>query len=293
MALRAPRAITSLGLLVLVAACGAHPSAASPSESAAAAASPGTTYQPAASGPCAASGLAYAVNGRGIWHGQLTDDATITNTSNAPCSVPAAPRVTIAQSGSAPAVVDPGGETAARFDLSPHQVVELVIACDGASPLAPTAATVWLTADSSMTIAGLELPHPCTNGHLIAFQQGPGPSPTGIGALTVSVKLPPTAKAGSSLRYTVVLSNNTAVAVRLDPCPSYSEHLSEPMVSGIPREDFTYVLDCTSGAVPAEGSLSFSMAMPIPSAWQPGPVKFLWNLEVYGTPAAGGVINLV
>ena len=49
------------------------------------------------------------------------------------------------------------------------------------------------------------------------------PKPGSVDSLRVTVSLPPTARAGATLRYLVTLANPTDTAVRLDPCPSYTE----------------------------------------------------------------------
>jgi hypothetical protein len=232
------------------------------------------------------------VHGNGVWHGQLTDDAIISNGSTSTCSVPAAPRVEIMESGSGSTLVDAGGEIAGGFDLVPHQVVELVIACDPGDNIVPTTAEVSLAGGASLSIKGLQLTEPCNDPRLVAFQQGPGPSPTGMGALTPTVSLPAGARAGSELQYTVTLTNGGAASVPLAPCPTYTDHLSEPMAAGMPREDLTHPLECRAGAIAPGGSLTFHFAMPAPPTWQAGTAKFLWTLDVDGQPSAGGVITI-
>jgi hypothetical protein len=284
-------AFLAAGLLFAVAACGSVKNPVPQTATSTGPASPVVAVS--GSEACAAADVGSSPDlGNGIWHGHVTDDFTIANISRAICYVPASPRVTITEAGTPAVVVDPGGETVGQLRLYPQQSVEVAIGCDSGGTMTATSVTIALSAKDPKTVDGMRLPRPCTNPHLLAFQQGPGPSPTGIGALIASVTLPASVRIGGELRYTVTLANGTSAAVRLSPCPSYTEHLSAPLTPGFPREDLTRPLSCATGSINAGSSLTFAMAMPVPSTWQPGAAKFLWNLEVYGQPAAGGVINL-
>ena len=90
----------------------------------------------------------------------------------------------------------------------------------------------------------------------------------------------------------MTLTNSGGATVQLSPCPTYTEHLSEPVWNGTRREDLTFRLDCGAGEIAPGRSLTFNLSMPVPATWPPGTAKYAWNLDVDGQPDAGGAITL-
>lgn len=67
---------------------------------------------------------------------------------------------------------------------------------------------------------------------------------------------PATVNRGGELRYTVTLTNDGDAPVDLRPCPAYTESLGKVHLS--------YQLNCAVPVVPAHGSVSFAMVLPLP-----------------------------
>ncbi len=116
----------------------------------------------------------------------------------------------------------------------------------------------------------------------------PPPAPPGsrspLNALTTTLATPATFSAGATASYTVTLHNQSAAAVRLAPCPSYTEYLG--VSSGPGKSQYLarhYYLNCAAiRQIPARESVTFAMRMPVPS--RAGQAKFGWQLQ--GTDVA-------
>jgi hypothetical protein len=115
--------------------------------------------------------------------------------------------------------------------------------------------------------------------------RGPAPSP-----LTARITAGLTARAGADLVYLVTLTNPTAQPFRLRPCPSYAEFLGGLIGPGAPRSYLVryYYLNCgTVQAVPAHGSVTYQMKLPLPSGLPAGVyAKLDWQIQGGTGPAA-------
>jgi len=114
------------------------------------------------------------------------------------------------------------------------------------------------------------------------FGAPPPPSPASrspLNVLTATAAVPATLIAGAMASYLVTLRNHSAAAVRLAPCPSYTEYLgvsSGPGNSGYVVRH--YYLNCAAvRRIPARGSVTFAMRMPVPAPT--GQAKFDWQLQ--------------
>lgn len=114
--------------------------------------------------------------------------------------------------------------------------------------------------------------------------QGPAPSP-----LTARITAAPTARAGTDLVYLVTLTNPTAQPFALRPCPSYAESLGGLMDPGARKSYLVkyYYLNCrTVRAVPAYGSVTYQMKLPLPSGLPAGFYSKLdWQIQGGTGPA--------
>jgi hypothetical protein len=95
-------------------------------------------------------------------------------------------------------------------------------------------------------------------------------------------------RAGTTASYTVTLANRSRAPLRLLPCPSYTEYLG--VFSGPGRPLYLlryYYLNCAAtGPIPARGSVTFAMRMPVPAG--AGQAKLDWQLR--GTNVATAVV---
>ena len=123
------------------------------------------------------------------------------------------------------------------------------------------------------------------------FGAPPPPPPESrspLNLLTVSIAVPAVLRAGTTASYTVTLANRSRAPLRLLPCPSYTEYLG--VFSGPGRPLYLlrhYYLNCVgAGPIPARGSVTFAMRMPVPAG--PGQAKLDWQLQ--GTDVATAVV---
>lgn len=102
--------------------------------------------------------------------------------------------------------------------------------------------------------------------------------------LTATVAIPARLSAGVTATYTVTLRNQSREPVRLTPCPSYTEYLGAFSGPGRPSSLARhYYLNCAAiRRIPASGSVTFAMRMPLPAAT--GQAKLDWQLQ--GTDVA-------
>jgi hypothetical protein len=112
-----------------------------------------------------------------------------------------------------------------------------------------------------------------------APQPPPPSSRSPLNVLTATVAVPATLSAGSTASYTVTLRNHSRAAVRLTPCPSYTEYLG--VFSGPGRHVYLtrhYYLNCTAiRRIAAHGSVAFAMRIPVPAG--AGHAKLDWQLQ--------------
>jgi len=115
--------------------------------------------------------------------------------------------------------------------------------------------------------------------------QGPAPSP-----LTARITAGPTARAGTDFGYLVTLTNPAAKPFSLRPCPSYAEFLGGLMGPGAAKSYLVryYYLNCaTVQVIPAHGSVTYQMKLPLPSGLPAGFYSKLdWQIQGGTGPAA-------
>jgi hypothetical protein len=115
--------------------------------------------------------------------------------------------------------------------------------------------------------------------------QWPAPSP-----LTARITAGPTARAGTDFGYLVTLTSPTAKPFSLRPCPSYAESLGGLTGPGATKSYLVkyYYLNCsTVQAIPAYGSVTYQIKLPLPSGLPAGFYSKLdWQIQGGTGPAA-------
>jgi hypothetical protein len=100
----------------------------------------------------------------------------------------------------------------------------------------------------------------------------------------------PAARAGTDLVYLVTLANPTAQPFWPRPCPSYAELLGGLTGPGAPKAYLVryYYLNCgTVQAIPAYGSVTYQVKLPLPSGLPAGAYdKLDWQIQGGTGPAA-------
>jgi hypothetical protein len=121
-------------------------------------------------------------------------------------------------------------------------------------------------------------------------------------ALEARIDAPAVAIAGTTLRYTVTLTNPTGRDVALDPCPTYEEYVATagnptgPVSGTVTSTELHYRLNCSEvRSIAAGDHVTYAMELAIPADHRTGPAKFGWissTGDVEG-PAAAQILTVV
>jgi hypothetical protein len=121
----------------------------------------------------------------------------------------------------------------------------------------------------------------------IGIAAQPAPDPHLYAGLDLSVQHPASALAGTTMIFTVTLSNHSGHAVALRPCPVYEEGIYALGQAAV----HIYRLNCgTVRSIAAGRRVSYAMRMPVPAA--PGLAKLSWTIPAGGL-FGGGVLTIV
>ena len=106
----------------------------------------------------------------------------------------------------------------------------------------------------------------------------------------ISLTAPPTARAGSTLRYAVTLTNRAPVWMFMDSldCPLY-----EQRIGSAPRTGGTYELRCPSTALKPGQSAVYDMSLNVPADAQLGPTTLTWRFLEPSLPPVTAAITVV
>jgi hypothetical protein len=116
----------------------------------------------------------------------------------------------------------------------------------------------------------------------------PGPGPWD--ALLLQMHAPATATAGTTLSYTVTVSNPKSVDIRFAPCPTWKALIDNP-VGPDGMAQISGPIDCaTTPSVPAHGLIILQMYINVPA--EAGTAKFVWWLTG-DTIATGEALTIV
>jgi len=115
-----------------------------------------------------------------------------------------------------------------------------------------------------------------------AFEETAGPSPTEPPAvpaegLRLALEVPDQATAGAALHYVAALTNPTASAISLTPCPAYRQSI----VTASGQLAVDYLLDCAAVTSIGPGeTVRFAMEFEIPSSQpQTDQAALVWELD--------------
>jgi hypothetical protein len=114
-------------------------------------------------------------------------------------------------------------------------------------------------------------------------------APETAGTLNARLRLPRGVRAGTTLRYSVILSNPTSTAVVFHRCPGYTEGLYAPGV--VSRGSFALNCDSVS-SIPAHRHVRYAMKLKVSRRTPAGLAKLGWNVNTPTGPFAGGVVRV-
>jgi hypothetical protein len=257
--------------------------------------------------PCTARDLAGRTTGGGAGLGVGTQQLTFTNISRTPCTLSGGPRalIGVTRAGGHVVVMGPGTGAGRHLDEVANLLPGAVGYADVIGPRYskcisdPTYASLEVEL-ADHTVVAIATPKPwerLTVGchyDLTAFGTPHHylPEPTyPTDPLVATTTMPQQVVAGTTIDYTVTLSNPTAKTVPLSPCPSYEEAVNVFGVHDtIDGHDLTYQLNCAGNTTVAPGeALTFAMRIPAPAG--PGFAKWGWDIQP-GSAGRGGALTV-
>lgn len=231
--------------------------------------------------------------------GNIGLDVTLVNASSSPCSLSGYPSSFIGvRSSGAHETIKVGHGT--MFDdnawpanLAPNDTAQFDIGtadgCDALNRATPqtnsfTAAIVGLPGGGTFTVnSGFDIACGIGVGKFgIAGQQPPDPA--AYPGLTAALNAPDSAPAGTTLHFTVTLTNMGRSALQLDPCPVYDVALISKSYDAL-----VYTLNCdTVREIAAGASVTYAMQIPVPD--EKGGVKFSWSIPAQASAGAAKLL---
>jgi hypothetical protein len=112
-----------------------------------------------------------------------------------------------------------------------------------------------------------------------------------VGSLQVRLRLPAEVRPGGLMQYVVTLVNTSDVDVRLQPCPGYTQDVTNAVGASLRR---SYRLNCDSVRnVAAHSRVRYAMRLAVPRGPQNGGyAKISWTLNTPYGPSAGGAVRV-
>ena len=250
--------------------------------------------------PCRPSDLAVSAGPAGAATGHVNVPVSFTDRSGTACWLDGFPALTGVSSGGATTVLHAGhggffGSPGPSADIEPGQSAALNLSGGDACLMAQNGehrvyrdlliglphgtGSVRISGTGFDTICGVWV---SAFGVPADQPQPPAPSP-----LTARISLDGTAHAGAALDYLVTLANPTAKPVALRPCPSYAEYLGGNSRAPKAYVARYYYLNCAGApAVPAHGSVTFQIRLPLPASLPAGVYSKLdWQIQGGSGPA--------
>ncbi len=152
--------------------------------------------------------------------------------------------------------------------------------------------TLLITVDGGHSRVGFPAQLNLICGLLVSDFGAPAAPPPGstspLNVLAVTVTMPATLAAGTTVSYSVTLHNTSGRRLTLSPCPSYTQYLAvlTGNTQAVAVQQYFY-LNCAARQVPARGSVTFAMCIPVPAASDRA--KYDWQLQDTNVATAGVV----
>jgi hypothetical protein len=153
--------------------------------------------------------------------------------------------------------------------------------------------TLLITADGGHLRVGFPVQLNLICGLLVSDFGAPAAPPPGstspLNVLAVTVTMPATLAAGTTASYSVTLHNTSGRRLTLSPCPSYTQYLAvlTGNTQAVAVQQYFYLNCAAARQVPARGSVTFAMCIPVPAA--SGRAKYDWQLQDTNVATAGMV----
>lgn len=240
--------------------------------------------QSATAPPCQVARLRVPRGGQawgGAWHDAVSGYFVVVNSGRTSCQLLAPSRVTASTPAGAQAF-DVGRLADTAVVLEPGDEVQVQVSSpyDCGKPLVESTGFVLAFPTGSLHVPRARMAVQC-GGELADFSARQTSSVVTTPAAQLRAKLarvPERVGSGSTLAYTVTLTNPTSRRISLDQCPSYEEG-----IKGQPASVRSYQLNCdAASSIPAHRSVTFEMQLPLPDHVEGGPAVLDWHLQVPG-----------
>lgn len=248
---------------------------------------------------CAAADLQAQTGRQGARRGYATQEIKLTNRGTQACYLTGTPELGLGPKGAAQAIARHPNAPAAlqeRTDLAPGDTALVLVGTPGSCDAAigperkvNTHLQVGFPGGGAASLEGAHVDTLCGEANVLDMQVLHAEhAPAALAQLQGAVHLEGRAMPGSELHYTVVLTNPTARAISLTPCPSFTQSLfgDREVTSATLR------LNCaaTGNVIPAGQSVTYEMRLAIPAHVEADAVKLSWQLE--DGPTAGTNVAL-
>lgn len=246
---------------------------------------------------CDSAGLSVHLERHGVLNfGTYAYIYSATNTTSHACYVSGLPSVKLAgkavAGGANPmnlqaGVLAPGASATFAVTQSARPSCTPAVTSDGAARSSAVTPSVAIGAQSNAaTSAGTVLVGNCTETTVTPIGLAPTqPAPGPLTPLDVQLQVPSSVRAGTTLQFSVTITNPTRAAIKLSPCPSYEVGISSaPTVA--------YELNCSTSVILPGQTLSYDMQYSVPAKTPTGVAKIGWFLLNPSRTGAGGVITI-
>jgi hypothetical protein len=217
----------------------------------------------------------------GVWHDAVSGYFTIRNSGRTGCQLLAPSRVTAA-TPEGPQVFATGrlADTAIVLDPGDEVQVQVTSPYDCGRPLLESTGFALTLATGRLQVPHARMAVQC-GGVLADFSARDTSTVATTPAARLRARLsrvPGSIGPGSTLGYTVILTNPTSRRVSLEQCPSYEEG-----IKGQPSSVHRYQLNCDGApSIGPHRSVTFAMQLPLPDRAGEGAAVLNWHLQVSG-----------
>lgn len=241
---------------------------------------PWVDTKPAAQPPptaCPPGKLTISLGRAGLWHGQARQTVEIRNDSGAACTLPTTISATAVTGQGTTTPADASGLPPQPVALIPGQMASLYIDSPGCGRPAQKADTVTVRiADGSpVALTGARVYVECGNPIIRELYVEPIEPATQSIAVSAKISAPDRVPAGTTLRFTVTLTNDSDSPITFDGCPAYLMGLKPTEAGG------TYRLNCSvSPTLDPQQSRTYEMILEVPTSAD-GVGQLGWSLIGY------------
>lgn len=218
----------------------------------------------------------------GVWHAAVSGFFTIRNSGSTSCRLPTPARVT-ATTREGPKEFATGRLTGSAVVLDPGDEMQVQVSSpyDCGRPLLESTGFVLALASGRLHVPHARMAVQC-GGVLADFSDRDTSAVATTPAARLRAQLsrvPGSSGPGSTLSYTVILTNPTSRRVSLEgQCPSYEEG-----IKGQPSSVHRYQLNCDgASSIGPHRSVTFAMQLPLPDQAGEGAAVLNWHLQVPG-----------